>query len=88
MNNKNCQTKKDKRNLFKCVHCCLEFSSQFQIKLHLNEAHLKMNETEEIQQEVEALKEDRAKVRRFSCHLCELEFALRENLKFHVENDH
>jgi hypothetical protein len=38
--------------------------------------------------EQENFKEIEAKVQRFSCHICELDFAVRENLKFHVENDH
>jgi hypothetical protein len=38
--------------------------------------------------EPEYFKEIESKVQRFSCHICELDFAVRENLKFHIDNDH
>ena len=92
--NNNLQAKNKEMTTFKCEKCFLEFSFQFQLQMHLINAHFITNEKNEVPLDVkplkenEALKEVEAKVRRFSCHLCELQFSVRENLKFHVENDH
>ena len=47
-----------------------------------------MNEKNKVQKVFEVVTEFGVKLQRFSCHLCELEFATKEKLKFHVENDH
>jgi uncharacterized C2H2 Zn-finger protein len=83
----------EKSKLLKCCHCPLEFNLQNHLELHVNNAHLKINKKKESllnpsHKESESLKEVETNFRRFSCHVCELDFATRENLKFHVENEH
>jgi protein involved in sex pheromone biosynthesis len=93
LENNSLQAKKEKSKILKCCHCPLEFRFQFHLEMHVNNVHLKINEKKETtlnpsHKESESLKEVETNFRRFSCHVCELDFATRENLKFHVENEH